>query len=441
MNSFFKKTISAAVAAVFALASFGFAPRFGSAEADITVPEGYNEHDYIAVASFLEIEDESGIKNGEKIGSGYDANDPATWEGNPYITRFEWIEVDGENRIKRMNVGWNNLFGALDVSSCTALEALIVSECGLLGLDIAGCSALKELQIGGNYITEVNLSACSLLEQLWCDNMPLAELDLSCCPNITFVTCNYTNLETVNLSGCANLTDFSCENAPLSELDLSDCASLYNLWAPNCNLTSLDTSSCPEMQFLSCQNNGIEALNISGCEKLELLDCSGNAINEIDISFCPMLREFYCVGNEIAEFDLSSNPLLKLESVTAVGEGFVGYYYNGNYDYGYAEAVPEGDCHFAGWFDTEDNEISASTQLNLKNLAYTDIVAVFESPFLIGDADDDGEISISDAVLIMRCAMNIIDGTELDLENSDVDGNGAVNSTDALLVLRMAMNV
>ena len=441
MNSFFKKTLAAAIAMVFALASFGFAPRFGAAEADITVPEGYNEHDYTAVASFLEIADESGVKNGEKIGNGYDANDPATWEGNPYVTRFEWIEVDGENRIKRVNVGWNYLYGALDLSSCTALEALIVSECGLSGLDIAGCPALKELQIGGNYITEVDLSACALLEQLWCDNMPLAELDLSCCPNITFVTCNYTNLETVNLSGCANLTDFSCENAPLSELDLSDCASLCNLWAPNCNLTSLDASSCPEMQFLSCQNNSIETLNIAGCDKLELLDCSGNAITEIDISACPLLREFYCVGNEITEFDLSNNPLLKLNSLTAVGEGFVGYYYNANYDYGYAQAAADGDCRFVGWFDTEESEIAANTQLNLKNLAYTDILAVFESPFLIGDADDDGEVSIADAVLIMRYSMNIIDGTELDLENSDANADGFVNATDALLVFRMAMNV
>ena len=439
MKCFIKKTI-AAVAAVFALAAFAFAPRFGTAEADITVPEGYNEHDYLAVASFLEISDESGVKNGEKIGSGYDANDPATWEGNPYITRFEWIEVDGENRIKRINVGWNYLFGALDVSSCTALEALIVSECGLSGLDISSCTALRELQIGGNNITEIDLSECSLLEQLWCDNMPLTSLDLSCCPSITFVTCNYTDLETINLSGCENLTDLSCENAPLSELDISACAALNNLWAPNCALTELDASSCPEMQFLSCQNNAIQTLNISGCEKLELLDCSGNSITEIDVSACPLLREFYCVGNEIAEFDLSNNPLLKLNSLSAVGDGFVGYYYNANYDFGYAEAVPEGDCRFAGWFDTDDNELSASTQLNLKNLAYTDIRAVFESPFLIGDADDDGEISIADAVLIMRFAMNVIDESELDLENSDADGDGTVNVTDALLVFRMAMS-
>ncbi|MBR5949605.1 MAG: hypothetical protein IKZ82_13325 [Clostridia bacterium] len=408
---------------------------------DFTVPDGYNEHDYTAVASFLETEDESGVKNGEKIGNGYDVLDPATWESNPYITRFEWVEVEGELRIKRINVGWNYLYGALDVSSCTALEALIVSECGLSGLDISGCSALKELQIGGNYITEIELSSCPLLEQLWCDNMPLTSLDLSACPNITFVTCNYTDVASINLSGCASLTDLSCENAPLAELDISDCAALYNLWAPNCELTSLVASNCPEMRFLSCQNNSIETLSVSGCEKLELLDCSGNAITEIDVSSSPLLREFYCVGNMITEFDLSNNPLLKLDSVAAVGEGFVGYYYNANYDFGYAQAAAEGDCRFVGWFDAEDNEISTNAQLNLKSLAYTDVFAVFESPFLIGDADDNGEITVLDAVLIMRYAMNIIDDAELDLENSNVDGDGNVTVYDALAVFRMAMGI
>ncbi|MBR3298358.1 MAG: hypothetical protein IKI64_04045 [Clostridia bacterium] len=436
------RSFAAALALTMALgALIPFLSARVAADAGFTVPDGYNAHDYAAIASFLELEDESGVKNGEKIGNGYDANDPATWEGNPYVTRFVWTDVDGENRIKRINMGWNYLYGALDVSSCTALEALIVSECGLSGLDISGCSALRELQIGGNNITEIDLGECPLLEQLWCDNMPLTALDLSACPNITFVTCNYTELETANLSGCANLTDFSCENAPLTELDLSDCAALYNLWAPNCDLTALDVSACPEMQFLSCQNNALEALIISGCERLELLDCSGNALTEIDVSSAPLLKEFYCLGNEIAEFDLSGCPLLKLDRVGTVGEGFVGYYYNANYDMGYVQAEPEGDCRFTGWFDSEGGEISTNTQLSIKNLEHTELDAHFESPFLIGDADDDGEITIADAMLIMRYSMNIIDASELDLENSNANGDGIVNASDALAVLRMAMDI
>lgn len=442
-----KKTtrfLAAAAALILTLCTLPL--RFVEVRAEIsvsnfTVPEGYNEHDYSAVASFLEIADESGVKNGEKLGNGYHANDPSTWEGNPYITRFEWTDVDGELRIKRINIGWNYLFGAIDVSDCIALEALIASECGLSGADIEGCSALIELQLGGNTITEIDLSCCPLLEQLWCDNMPLTELDLSGCPNIVFVTCNYTEVESIVLSGCSNLTDLSCEGTNITALDLSDCASLNNLWAPSCGLTELDASSCPDMKYLSCQNNAIETLNVYGLSDLEQLDCSGNAIAEIDVSCSPLLNELYCVGNEITEFNLSNNPLLKLDRVAAIGDGTVGYYYNGNYDYGYVEAAPIGDFRFAGWFDAEDNEIGSAAQLNLKNLEITEALAVFESPFLIGDADDDGEITVIDAMLIMRYTMNMIDGTELDLENSDADGNGIVNAVDALAVFRAAMGI
>lgn len=438
MNRLVRTFCCAALALILAFGTLGVIAA-GTGTRDIAVPEGYNAHDYTAVAAFLEIEDESGIKNGEKIGNGYDAGDPATWEGNPYITRFEWVEADGELRIKRINVGWNYLYGALDVSNCTLLEVLMISECGLSGADISGCTALRELYIGGNAISELDLSECALLEQLWADNMPLASLDLSACPNIALVTCNYTQLTSVNLTGCANLADFSCENAPLTELDLSSCAALYNLWAPNCELAALDASNCPEMQFLSCQNNRIENLNVSGCASLELLDCSGNALSAIDVSDSPLLREFYCAGNPITEFDLSNNPLLKLDRVSAVGDGTVGYYYNANYDFGYVEATASGEGSFIGWFDTEDNELSTASQLNLKNLAYTEVLAVFTGAQLMGDADGDGSVTLADAVLIMRYAMNTIGADELILDNCDMDADGAVNAADALNVIRMAM--
>lgn len=195
------------------------------------------------------------------------------------------------------------------------------------------------------------------------------------------------------------------------------------------------------MKYLSCHNNAIDELNVFGLTELELLDCSGNAITEIDVSASSLLKELYCVGNRIREFDLSNNPLLKLDSLAAVGDGTVGYYYNGNYDYGYAEAVPENDCRFIGWFDIEDNELSTAVQLNIRNLEHTAaVLGVFTSTCLLGDADGNGSVELIDAIIIMRYLMNIINGTGLHLENIDVDCNGTVNALDALAVLRISMN-
>ena len=58
---------------------------------------------------------------------------------------------------------------------------------------------------------------------------------------------------------------------------------------------------------------------------------------------------------------------------------------------------------------------------------------------LLGDADGNGTVNATDALLILRHAMCV--NANINLSLSDVDGNGTVNATDALLVLRMAMGV
>ena len=61
-----------------------------------------------------------------------------------------------------------------------------------------------------------------------------------------------------------------------------------------------------------------------------------------------------------------------------------------------------------------------------------------EPSVLPGDMDNDGELSISDALVIMRIAMGISDGDE---DIADYDGSGTVEVSDALLVMRAAMGL
>ena len=58
---------------------------------------------------------------------------------------------------------------------------------------------------------------------------------------------------------------------------------------------------------------------------------------------------------------------------------------------------------------------------------------------MLGDVDDDGNVSMADALMILRMAMDI-----LPVENqqiADVDGDGFITSMDALLALRFAMHI
>ncbi|MBQ8662802.1 MAG: dockerin type I repeat-containing protein [Eubacterium sp.] len=62
-------------------------------------------------------------------------------------------------------------------------------------------------------------------------------------------------------------------------------------------------------------------------------------------------------------------------------------------------------------------------------------------PLVYGDANGDGTVNSTDAMLILQYSSSVIDDTQLILSVSDVNGDDAVNSTDAMLVLQYASEV
>ena len=59
----------------------------------------------------------------------------------------------------------------------------------------------------------------------------------------------------------------------------------------------------------------------------------------------------------------------------------------------------------------------------------------------LGDVDMDGEIRISDATIIARRALGLVDLDEVQLMLADVDRDGEVTFIDAVRVLRIAMGL
>ena len=59
----------------------------------------------------------------------------------------------------------------------------------------------------------------------------------------------------------------------------------------------------------------------------------------------------------------------------------------------------------------------------------------------VGDVDADGSVTISDALLALRCAMGLLELTDDQLAAADVDGSYDVSTADALMILRCAMGL
>ena len=369
MKRILKPALAAATALIMALCTLSVPARTslkadgGAVSPAWTVPEGYNAHDYDKCAAFLEQTDENGVKNGEKMIDSYDVNDPDTWG----VSNFQWTERNGEMRIWNISLWrYNNLFGMMDVSNCSALFQLDLMDNSISGLDISGCTELRYLDCSGNELTELDVSDSAGLMMLYCDKNRIAELDVSM----------------------------------LTEL--------------------------------------IE------------LDCFDNELSEIDVSNSPNLEAFYCTGNRFTELDLSNNPKLGLDFLSVEGNGTIGYRFL--IDNGELHARPAGGASFEGFFDENGNLLDEGFFIDeddayvyyISGLEDGNIVARFSggsSPTVPGDIDENGSVTTADAVIALRIAIGLIDGSGFNTANADMDANGSITIADAVVILRMAMGL
>ncbi len=166
----------------------------------------FDEHDLNAVRSFLEIKDENGVRNGEKLNYWYDPDDPATWfvmtispddKMIEFIPIAEWhsdgtlyaIQLGGvsQHRISydydEIVLNGMSLIGTLDLSGCAYLQSVEVNGVGISEIKLDGCTALHDLLIAdatelssispstlltnGEQTINLRITNCKLTELNW----------------------------------------------------------------------------------------------------------------------------------------------------------------------------------------------------------------------------------------------------------------------------------
>ena len=211
-------------------------------------PEGYNSHDYNAVVRFLEQKDVNGVKNGSKINPNYNPFDPATFMTVNHESVFNWVTVDGEQRLEEVYLSYeivgyaNPLVGTLDLSDCTCLYEITANETQITELNASGCSSLLIINCNDNQLTKLNIDNCGQLALVYANNNMLSELD---CAN------------------CGNLNTLSVYNNQFSDLDLTECPNLYSLDCTDNLITNLDISYLSDLIIFNC--NGLKFLSYRGC--------------------------------------------------------------------------------------------------------------------------------------------------------------------------------
>lgn len=414
-------------------------------------PDGYNDHDYQKMVAFFEQTDENGVRNGEKLSENYDPTDPGTWwEADGSEIGVEWTVDDDEYRICEIRIGSSSLgmMGNLDVSGCTGLDRLDCSENQLTEINVSGCTALTDIDCSNNKLTELNVSTNTELYTLRCYGNQLTELDVSENTWLYELYCFGNELVRIDISGCTDLDGLDCSENQLTELDLSGNTSLRWLYCSGNRITELDLTANSELEALRCSENQLTAIDVSANTSLTELNCSGNQLTELDLSENTSVYRLECENNYITFLDLTNNPIA-IKTVSAEGPGFIGVktVIHGEYLVPAISAVPAPGSTFCGWYDATDGTListEAELVIDREECYYPyHFIARFtaSTPGGIGDVDGDGVVRVSDAVLIMRCALGLIEFTPEQILCGDVDGDGVIKIADAVMVVRIALGL
>jgi len=413
-------------------------------------PDGYNDHDYQKMVAFFEQTDENGVRNGEKLSENYDPTDPGTWwEADGSEIGVEWTVDDDEYRICEIRIGSSSLgmMGNLDVSGCTGLDRLDCSENQLTEINVSGCTALTDIDCSNNKLTELNVSTNTELYTLRCYGNQLTELDVSENTWLYELYCFGNELVRIDISGCTDLDGLDCSENQLTELDLSGNTSLRWLYCSGNRITELDLTANSELEALRCSENQLTAIDVSANTALTELHCSGNQLTELDLSENTSVYRLECEDNYITFLDLTNNRI-DIDTVSAEGPGFIGVktVIPGEYLVPAISAVPAPGSTFCGWYATDGTLVSTEAELVIdrEECYYPyNFIARFtaSTPGGIGDVDGDGVVRVSDAVLIMRCALGLIEFTPEQILCGDVDGDGVIKIADAVMVMRIALGL
>ena len=323
--------------------------------AEVSVPEGYDEQDYLKMYAFLEMADADGVKNGTKLNEDYDPTDPTTWG----TTNENYDPEDPTTWRTGQNITWRELTTGEGEDEVTVRYLLIFNApasdlCGQL--DLSGCKFLREVYVQNNTLTQVDVSE-SAIQQLDCSGNRLTELNVSGCGFLTNLVCGNNQLTALVLADCNRLAIVDCSGNQLTALDFSATNALTTLNCENNRLSALTFNNMSYPIHVDCSGNQLTDLNTYVMQYTQDLDCSDNLFTSLDVRSCGMLETFSCQGNKLEKLDLSSNGKCHAQRLTAIGEGYVSYAMERKEDgattYTVVATPVEGSV-FQGWYTNRD---------------------------------------------------------------------------------------
>ena len=307
----------------------------------------------------------------------------------------------------------------LDVSGCSALELVELSNLAIENLSITNLSSLKELLLlvyteDSFHAESYCISECESLETVYLragGDCSLSKLILTDCPSLDQLTCYAFTLGSLSIIGCPSLKTLKCIDNSLAELSAPECSELNYLECRYNNLSSLDISHWRNLSYLDCSFNQLSTLDISNFVNLQNLICNNNQLSALDVSGCTSLWHANFSYNNISSFN--ARGCTSLQGVNSA-------------------------------YNAKPMELNLSGCSSIKRLRYSPIITLSTAEYAISSLDVSGCTSL----LELSCRSNQLSYLDvtgcISLEELDVGNNSLtsldVSSCSALRILRCKQN-
>lgn len=431
-----KRILSIILAVIFAAL-----PLAALAEGAITrdLPVTFDEHDAAMLRAFFEIEDENGIRNGEKLFAIYDPYDPTTWVGQadlfpPSGMFHDMVRWTEDGKLKSLILTERDLVGSFAADGAEECIMINVSCNRLSGISVSNCPELSDLYAYQNELTSFEIDDSNKVWWLWLSDNRLTEIDLSPLnSHLNMLMIHNNRLSELDLSGMMYLENIGCSHNELTRLSLAGSEALV-LW-PN---------------VIDASYNRLTEIDFGGISRPGDLIISGNPFTSLDFIDLDDFYHLECLDCPLTYLRFKSGG--NTYTLSSDGNGFVGTnFYSITGDEHRILAYPKQGYDFDAWYDGNGAWVYFDEEQDIPDDELRDLflTAVFEpngEPVDppqggSGDVNGDGAVTLSDALLALRCALSLMNLTGEHFTAADYNGNGIVDINDALLILRRAMGL
>ena len=217
----------------------------------------------------------------------------------------------------------------IDVSRCSRLGQLDMSNCALTSLDITNCPDLTKLSVANNAISSLDLSNNTKLTELYLQYNNLSRVDVSKCPALKVLDVGANKLSSINVRNCTVLERMSvAQNSGITILDVSYNPELYRLLADHTGITSINLTKNTKLKELYLQNTSLtSSLDVTKNTALTTLNISSTTITSLDITQCTSLSSININNSHLNEFLISGtiNNLIGQYVISSGVKGVVFY--------------------------------------------------------------------------------------------------------------------